>query len=343
VQPSPNRREPKQPSQTADPKHNPYLFVVGCPRSGTTLLQRMLDSHPRLAVANDTHFIPRALEKTAPRAMDEVLRQGDVPLTPDLVEGVRRYHRFGRLGIDEQAFERSAAASSTYREFVGRLYAELASRRGKPKAGEKTPDYVRHLPFLHALFPWAKTIHIIRDGRDTALSLLDWATGQKGPGRLALWRKDPLAAAALWWRWQVKSGREAGRRLGPAHYLEVRYERLVDRPVQELANIAAFLNVPFAVQMLTYHHGRTRYEEGLSAKSAWLPPTSGLRDWRTQMAPENVELFEALAGDLLAELGYPASARAISPSEADRAEACRQWWNDEMSRRKPSTRVPPAA
>jgi hypothetical protein len=125
----------------------------------------------------------------------------------------------------------------------------------------------------------------------------------------------------LWWRWQVKRGREAGARLGPAHYLEVRYERLVDRPVQELARVAAFLNVPFAVEMLTYYEGKKRYEEGLSAKSAWLPPTSGLRDWRTQMAPENIEVFEALAGDLLEELGYPLFTDVMSPAKAEHAKA----------------------
>jgi hypothetical protein len=264
----------------------------------------MLDSHPQLTVANDTHFIPRALEKSAPPAIQDILREGDVPLTPELVDAVRCYHRFPRLGVDDQAVGRAVQGATTYRELVTRLYDELASLRQKPLAGEKTPGYVRCLPLLHRLFPWARTIHIIRDGRDTALSLMDWATESKGPGRLDLWRQEPLGLAALWWRWQVKSGIDAAPSLAPGRHLQVRYEQLIARPEEELTRIAAFLQIPFAHEMLAYHAGKRRQGPSLSAKSAWLPPTSGLRVWRTQMPPDDLQLFEALAGDLLAKVGY---------------------------------------
>src|SRR5262249_30247711 len=97
---------------------NPYVFVVGCPRSGTTLLQRMLDNHPQLAVANDTHFIPRCLEKTVPDAIPEMVRGADLKLTPGLIEAVKSYHRFPRLGLSEETVGQAAAASRTYRQFV---------------------------------------------------------------------------------------------------------------------------------------------------------------------------------------------------------------------------------
>jgi len=66
--------------------------------------------------------------------------------------------------------------TATYREFVTALYDTFAHQNGKPLAGEKTPDYVRRLPLLHALFPWSRSVHIVRDGRNVALSLIDWAT-----------------------------------------------------------------------------------------------------------------------------------------------------------------------
>ena len=69
---------------------------------------------------------------------------------------------------------------------------------GKPLAGEKTPDYARNLPLLHSLFPWAKFVHLIRDGRNVALSTLEWANEGKGPGRIGLWQEEPVAVCSWW-------------------------------------------------------------------------------------------------------------------------------------------------
>jgi Sulfotransferase family len=303
---------------------SPYLFVVGCPRSGTTLLQRMLDNHPLLAVANDTHFIPRAPS----------LAEGlDPPLTPELVEWVLGSQRFYRLGLPEELVRKAAAHARTYGEFVSALYSELGKLRGKPLAGEKTPDYVQKLPLLHALFPWVKTIHIIRDGRDVALSTMRWAHEDRGPGRYRLWQEEPLAVCALWWRLQVSTGRTDAERLSPTRYFEVRYEDLVIRPDDTLQELTAFLELPFAPEMLAYYVGKLRPEPGLSAKKAWLPPTPRLRDWRAHMSPRDVQLFEALAGDLLSELGYKRVFDNISPEIATLSERYRNLWESERAQR----------
>jgi len=311
---------------------NPYLFVVGCPRSGTTLMQRMLDHHPQLAVANDSHFIPRAIEAVAIGV--------DPALTPELVEWVRSYRRFYRLGLSDAAVYEAAAEAHTYREFVSALYSEHGRIRGKPLAGEKTPDYVRHLSRLHALFPWVRTIHIIRDGRDVALSTLEWAREDKGPGKFELWQEEPMAVCALWWRWQVSTGQREATALSPAQYHEVIYENLVAQPEEILRAVADFLDLPFAQEMLTYYEGNVRNQPGLSAKKAWLPPTPGLRDWRTQMTERDLELFEALAGDLLTALGYERGVTTISQKVMAVAERCRQWWESTMARREGSASQP---
>lgn len=305
---------------------NPYVFAVGCPRSGTTLLQRMLDHHPRLGVANDTHFIPHAIDD----------RSGlvDPPLTPEHVERVRMYRRFPRLGVSDEAVGAAARDALTYGQFVSALYNAWGRERGKPLAGEKTPDYVRYLPLLHGLFPFVRTVHIIRDGRDVALSALEWATETKGPGKLALWKEEPVAVCALWWRRNVAAGRRDGARLGPSRYREARYERLVADPEAELRGIAAFLDLPYAADMAAYHVGKTRSQPGLSAKSAWLPPTLGLRDWRATMAERDVELFEALAGDLLSSLGYERRVHAVSSTVEAVAARCASWWAHEFARRE---------
>src|SRR5207249_10834867 len=256
-------------------RRNPYAFVVGCPRSGTTLLQRMLDHHPRLAVANDSHFVPRAIDEVIPQITTQVTDTIDPPLSNELVQWVLGYRRFRRLGLSETVVRGAAVGRHRYSEFVSALYSEFARLHGKPLAAEKTPDYVRRLPLLHALFPWVRTIHIIRDGRDVALSALQWASEDKGPGKWELWREEPVAVCALWWRWQTSTGVRDGVILGPERYFEVKYEELVAWPENTLRNIAAFLQLPFAGQMLTYYEGKTCPKPGRSSKKAWLPPTPG--------------------------------------------------------------------
>src|SRR5210317_1131217 len=112
-----SRTEPMADANSAAPRQfsNPYVFVVGCPRSGTTLLQRMLDNHPQLTISNDTHFVIRAAKG--------VLRKNpQPPLTPELVEAVRSYRRFYRMGLEDDEVRSAAENCATYAEFVSRLY-----------------------------------------------------------------------------------------------------------------------------------------------------------------------------------------------------------------------------
>jgi len=333
--PETNIGDPGTPLQSArpEPAASPFLFVVGCPRSGTTLLQRMLDHHSQLAVANDTHFIPRCLEKTAPLSVEQACDGREVPLSAELLDAVVSYHRFHRLGLGEADVRSVASRVTGYGGLVAGLYERFARSHGKRLGGEKTPDYVRRLPLLSGLFPQAKIVHIVRDGRDVALSVLEWADEKKGPGRIELWYTEPLATCALWWRWQVLTGRTDSMSLTAGTYQELHYERLVADPNRSLAKLSAFLEIPMCKRMLTFHQGRTRFDPGGSAKSNWLPPVQGLRDWRRQMPTRDVELFEALAGDLLRQLGYELTTPRISPSIARKAAECSEHWARFLERR----------
>jgi hypothetical protein len=297
----------------------------------------MLDNHPVLAVINDSHFIPAAI--------DGSIEAGDGPLNPEMISRARTFRSrsgktgFFRLGLRDRVVDEAARRARTYRGFVTELYDEVARSHGKQFAGEKTPDYVRHIPLLHHLFPRARFLHVIRDGRSVALSLREWAAAGKGPARFELWAEEPVAMCALWWRWQVGAGRRDGPALGPSSYHEVRYEELVSRPERVLDDITRFLGLPESPQMLRYHEGRMRSKPGLSAKQAWLPPTPGLRDWQQEMTAPDLDVFEAVAGDLLSELGYQRACTTTSPELARRSEQWREWWASvatEASPRPPS-------
>ncbi|HEY4491961.1 MAG TPA: sulfotransferase, partial [Acidobacteriota bacterium] len=154
----------------------------------------------------------------------------------------------------------------------------------------------------HSLWPAAKIVHLVRDGRDVCLSAIQWQKSEKLKERFRVWRENPVLGAAYWWRWHVGVGRKAGATLGPALYYEIRYENLVRNPEQECRNLCEFLGIAYSERMPAFHEGKTK--AGRDAKHAWIGITPGLRDWRRDMEPRNVALFEAAAGDVLQELGY---------------------------------------
>jgi hypothetical protein len=288
---------------------NPYLFVVGAARSGTTLLQRMLDAHPLLAVVNETYWLPRKY-----RERTGLTRDGLV--TPALFPLLLNRPKFERMGFSKEDLQRIAddGAPIRYVDFVARLFDEYAARQGKQFAGDKSPGYVRRMTQLHGLWPKARFVHIIRDPRDVCLSLLDWPGGERTAGQFGTWHLDKAVSSALYWRYSVAMGREAGLALPAGLYHETRYEELVATTEAELMRLCEFLDLPFDPAMQSYHVGRTRPKRGRSSKAQWLPPTGGLRDWTTQLAPRDVAAVEVAAGELLGELGYPHAGRPVPPA-----------------------------
>ena len=282
---------------------NPFVFLVGCPRSGTTLLRRLLDAHPEVAIIDETLWITRFFER----------RKGLTPeglVTPQLIPRLLGHRRFARLEIGGEELEGLLAAEDglTYATFVGRIFDAYGETRGKRLVGDKSPGYVRSIPTLHSLWPEAQFVHLIRDGRDVALSALAWNKAERVFGDFRSWREDPVVTAALWWERSVRLGREAGAALGDGIYHELLFEDLVAGPEQQCATLCESLGLRYDGEMLRFHEGRARAAADLPSKRQWLPPTPGLRDWRTQMAAEDIERFEAAAGDLLDELGYARSA-----------------------------------
>jgi hypothetical protein len=296
----------------------------------------MLDHHPDLAIANDTHFIPRVLELTNSQSISDAVSGREIPLTTELVGATQHYHRFYRLNIDPITVQNVAERTRTYPQFVSGLFDAFARQNDKPLAGEKTPDYVRRLLVLKGLFPFAKFVHIVRDGRDVALSLRQWAKPDKGPGRLAYWKTDPIAVCGLWWKWLVEKGRGDARQLLPQDYLEITYEELVSSPSNCMNQITSFLNLPFAEGMLQCYEEKRTTKSKQSAKSAWLPPTPGLRNWRSELAPADIQLFETIAGTTLRQLGYECQENSADSSVTERARQAETWWRQEFQSRHKS-------
>jgi hypothetical protein len=285
----------------------PFPFIVGSGRSGTTLLRLMLEQHPDLAIPPESYF-PISMRHREPRYTSE----GGFDLdrySQDLLANVR----FRTWELDDAVVRArlSGVDRIDWAEAVRRTFSLYAEREGKPRYGDKTPWFIMRVDELSALFPEARFVHLIRDGRDVALSIHDMS-----------WGPSRTPALAEFWAKRIRRGRRAGVALGPRRYLEIRYEDLVDQPARELVRVCAFLELDFREGMLNYAdrapNARFFRERG-QHQHLTKPVTRGLRNWRREMHPADVEVFEAVAGEELAAYGYE---RAFpEPSFSARARA----------------------
>lgn len=300
-------------------KTNPFLFIVGCPRSGTTLLRHIVGAHSQMAVTPEAYWIPKWFEK----------RRGltrDGQLTPNLIPELLADEKFKLFYLGPEVVTRLGREGQpqSYAAFITGIFDLYGRSRGKVLVGNKTPDAVRKMGTLHALWPYARFVHLIRDGRDAALSFFDWRNVvQKKPGTFPTWKEDRASTVALWWELNVRRGREAGAALGPELYYEIRYESLVGQPEQECAALCAFLGVPYEPAMLRFHENRPANDPDPGPKHGWRPLAPAARDWKTQMVPDEVERFEAAAGELLSELGYPRAFPELRSEAVDHATRIR--------------------
>jgi hypothetical protein len=278
----------------------PPFFIVGAARSGTTLLRLMLDRHPEVAIPGESHFIPPLWARRRRYG-----RAGSIDDREAWLRDLSAQPAFRRwdLPIELVRRELDALPDPTFAQAIEAVFLAYAHSRGKERWGDKTPDYVEHLPLLAHLFPTARFVHLIRDGRDVALSTIDLQR---------LHRR--AATAAYFWARAIRQGRTAARLLGPERYVEVRYEELLDDPEGEIRRLARFLDLAFHPAMLEHdREARERLPEGIRRIHGRLalPPTKGLRDWRRDMRPSEVEEFEAVAGRELLAAGYEPSGRHI--------------------------------
>jgi hypothetical protein len=283
----------------------PVPFIVGLGRSGNTLLRMMLDAHPDLAIPPETDFIPEAAARCA----------GAEDPRGEFLRVVTGHWRFDDLGIDASELGRRVARIEPFDAGAGlrAVYGLYAEKFGKPRFGDKTPFYLDHMPLIERLMPETRFVHMIRDGRDVAVSI-----------RPLWFGPSSVRKAAGWWRDGIEQARAAGSGLG--HYLELRFEDLVIDTEPALKRVCEFIELPWDPAMLAYHERaperiREVRREGRGSRgeliatveqrhaihetTAMPPQHDRIGRWRTELGWWELRWFESVAGDLLAELGYP--------------------------------------
>jgi hypothetical protein len=262
----------------------------------------MLDAHSTLAIPPETNFgaAYAAFEKggaeAAVRAMGESELWGDYNVPAE--ELSRRV-----------ASRRPANANDVVRTFF-ELYAES---KGKSRWGNKTPYYLTRMTVVQERVPEARFVHIVRDGRDVALSTIPLWFGA-----------SDVAGVAREWSWGLGAARRQAQ--GLRHYTEVRYEDLVRDPSAVLRVLCEFLDLEWEPAMLDYHrHAAERLSSELGdtieagrfvSRSERLqlwrfvdrpPQLDRVERWRREMSAEELRAFESIAADTLLEFGYELS------------------------------------
>lgn len=278
------------------------IFIGACPRSGTTLLRTMLNTHPEIAIPRETKVLPFAWEHRLNwrRVQRPAVRErfGRVIFEADWT----RADRFETKSDD--AVERLRTAPPTLGSLVGTCYVMYAEATGKKRWGDKRPMYARFLDAVFTFFPDAQYINLVRDPRASVASMrkLGWYDGDVVPA-LELWVRSVKA---------VEPWREV---LHADQYLDVRYEDMVADPEAGLTRIADYLGLDRATVpvMLTYHEHvdetAARYHSRLNEPVS----DSSVRDWEQVLTPDEVALVEHVASRWMSEYGYERVAAAGPP------------------------------
>ena len=282
------------------------IFIGGCPRSGTTLLGTVLGAHPLCCPVPEAQF------------KIELLR--GLPTDPEPAQAFRTLQaaiqspRFqGWKPAEERLPQDGIGVVDSYPELIGRLAAAYAGLSGKHEAThwiDGTPSNKNFLPTLLRLFPEARAIHIVRDGRAVAHSVMnrDW-----GP--------NTVITAAWWWLGHLSHGLAAELSLPSERIKRIQYEALVRQPKDTLADLCQWLDLEYSERMLD-----SRFYTVDSNAAAFNPltkqaPRHDRADaWRKSLSARQIEIFEAESKEMLTYLGYsmdhgPSARQATFPEK----------------------------
>jgi hypothetical protein len=303
------------------------FFILGCPRSGTTLLRFMLDAHPAIAVTPETHYVQTCLPASV-----RATAAGRVSASAALDAFVRG-PALARMGIDEADLR--AAVGDDVRDAWQPLRAAMqlhARRRGAALVGEKTPDHALHWRALANGFPDARFVFVERDPRAVASSWRRTSWNARTPVEIAeRWRRHAMAL-------------RAARRALRERCVALRYEDLVRDPEAVLRSVCRLLGAAFDPCMLDFHERRGAHlrqqagaedaaDEGRDNPLVHTPPDPRRADaWHDECPADVVRIVESVCSRTMKAAGYAPQ----TPIGARMAQGLPLWpalWRERARRR----------
>jgi hypothetical protein len=268
------------------------LFVMGFPRSGTTLLNRLVGEYFDVGLVNEGHFIVtfgRRLKKYGDlkcarnyrRLLHDLAQDSFFKILSRNYDVVIDWDRLGR--------------PRSFPQIVKDILRQIAAGVGKTRIGSKNPAFGYHLALVDRLFPRCRVIHVVRDGRDCALSQAK-----------LVWGHQNAYASAIYWRKYLRSVRRHAPNM-QGRILRIRYEDLLGDPEATMSAVEHFVcDEPDGSITRRFLSESARLKRGNAGH------------WQTQMTGREKAIFEATAGEMLQAHGYPLTGDRRMPSRLAR-------------------------
>ena len=266
---------------TAPTKHSScVLFFLGSERSGTTFVQETFNEFYPVSQANESPWVVRYWKRAHGGQIRDQNRQRALLKRIFADWYFANQANYHQVYFDLEDFVQDGPFR--YQVFVEAVFRHIATARGNRWAINKTCSFVEHMEIVDEVFRCPKIVHIVRDGRDVGLSLLE----------VRAWGPRSIYGAARWWRDRVERVDAYAERHLEGRLMSLRYEDLLESPVECFEKMARFYGI---------------FDAECHAKlSASVRTTRANKEkWRTRMTPADLELFERVAGNALRAHGYP--------------------------------------
>jgi hypothetical protein len=279
--------------------HSNYLdnpiFVVGVDRSGTTLLNMMLDAHPDLFITYEQRTIINFYEKLSYYG-DLSVEENSIRLINDILNDDNVKLNFPTATLANF----NVKECNSFANIIKSLYKLVLINNDKLMWGDKDPIYTEHIETLNEIFPDAKFIHLVRDGRDVALSLMT-----------KTWGPNTFSNAIMYWEKTVHITRRLLKMLDCAQSIELKYEDLVTSPEENLQHLCSFLQLEYNEKMLNSYSAKALENNQIKARISGVhknildrPNVSQTYKWKKSLSPVDQAIAWEYASDELKYFGY---------------------------------------
>jgi hypothetical protein len=274
----------------------PPVFIVGAPRSGTTLLAVLLDRHSNIAIGPETHFFSVFIPQNWAHRTPETYEQ--------LVDSALEYQRIADFRLDrEQLLRHFKQYELSFANLLRAIIEVHAIRNFKLRPGEKSPLHLAHVPALLDQFPESRVICVLRDGRDVVRSLLEvpWAT-PGNPRRFRLF--------CMRWNDAVEEMIHYEKTVPPDRFLIVKFEDVLRQPKSELEKICSFIGEEFEPTQLEGAQSSNAvpdWEKKWKNKASEMPDPERIEAWRKSSDQKQIWIMNSIMGTMLERVGYSAT------------------------------------
>lgn len=275
--------------------NNQPFFIIGTERSGSNLLRAILNSHPHISIPHPPHIM-KELGPKINRYGDLSIDQNFHHLIDDVIKLVRLHFVSWPVELNRDSLFKRSATRSLY-SINAIIYEDYAKHMKKNRWGCKSTFMIHYIDEILKVHPNAQFIHLVRDGRDVAVSARKSVFNHFHPYYVAkLWSKEQ--ALAISWRQKIPA----------SQFKTIRYEELIAHPESTVKDVCDFLEEEYQEDLLRYFE-KNDVTELSKLSASWKNISRAVlsdnsKKYRKELSPNEIALFECVAKRELEAFGY---------------------------------------